>query len=148
MRSCRDLGDLKGCKETFKLYGTQVSNGEKPLQDGSDKNWYVICRICCSRFCFFLVSELLLFRELINVIAGDPHSGNDAQSPASSVVRSFPVTKDAVYFAFRVEGACISLLSVQVRKILSYLSFLLLYVFTLFYRLLRALHSILFKLYF
>ncbi|VDD87315.1 unnamed protein product [Enterobius vermicularis] len=91
VRSCRDLGDLKGCKETFKLYGTQVSNGEKPLQDGSDKNW-----------------------ELINVIAGDPHSGNDAQSPASSVVRSFPVTKDAVYFAFRVEGACISLLSVQV----------------------------------
>lgn len=89
VRSCGDLGALKGCKETFKLYGTEVSNTREPSHEGTDKDW-----------------------NLIDVVAGDPHSGNDA--PPRSVIKSFPVTNDSVYFAFRVEGACISLLSVQV----------------------------------
>uniref|UniRef100_A0A1I8EVW7 receptor protein-tyrosine kinase n=1 Tax=Wuchereria bancrofti TaxID=6293 RepID=A0A1I8EVW7_WUCBA len=97
MRDCSEFpGNARSCKETFRLYGVQVMNNEK-----YQNNYF----------------NLLFFRDLIDRITADTgrHSKSDPTTAAvNQEVRSYTVTKDAAYFAFRDSGACISILNVKI----------------------------------
>ncbi|VDM32295.1 unnamed protein product [Toxocara canis] len=95
MRDCNEFpGNARSCKETFRLYATQVS-GKEEISDSWDKTHW----------------------DLIDRITADTGRHSKHESSAAAVnqeVRSYTVTKDAVYFAFHDSGACISILNVKV----------------------------------
>uniref|UniRef100_A0A9J2PNZ5 Eph LBD domain-containing protein n=1 Tax=Ascaris lumbricoides TaxID=6252 RepID=A0A9J2PNZ5_ASCLU len=93
MRDCNEFpGNARSCKETFRLYAMQVS-GTEVSNTWNETHW-----------------------DLIGRIAADTGRHSKHESSAAAVnqeIRSYTVTKDAAYFAFRDSGACISILNVK-----------------------------------
>lgn len=79
-----------------------------------------LCKYFLSRYIslhFFLISG--------RIAAGEGRFNSNSEVNINTEVKSIPVTKKGVYFAFRDQGACISLLAIKVR----YENFLLVYIF-------------------
>ncbi|VDN04877.1 unnamed protein product [Thelazia callipaeda] len=95
MRDCSEFpGNARSCKETFRLYAVQVMKNEY-YEDVWDADYW----------------------DLVDRIAADTgrHSRHDlATAQVNQEVRSYTVSKDAVYFAFRDSGACISILKIKI----------------------------------
>uniref|UniRef100_A0A914ZNN2 receptor protein-tyrosine kinase n=1 Tax=Parascaris univalens TaxID=6257 RepID=A0A914ZNN2_PARUN len=94
MRDCNEFpGNARSCKETFRLYAMQVS-GTEVSNTWNETSW-----------------------DFIGRIAADTGRHSKHESSAAAVnqeIRSYTVTKDAAYFAFRDSGACISILNVKI----------------------------------
>lgn len=55
------------------------------------------------------------------VAAGDGRFNSNTEVNINTEVKSIPVTKKGVYFAFRDQGACISLLAIKVKNLSTFL---------------------------
>lgn len=55
------------------------------------------------------------YKLIDRIAADDGRFTNNNEVIINTELRSIPVTKKGVYFAFRDQGACISLLSIKVR---------------------------------
>ncbi|VDK83245.1 unnamed protein product [Litomosoides sigmodontis] len=95
MRDCSEFpGNARSCKETFRLYAVQLMSDEQYENVWNSDYW-----------------------DLIDRITADTgrHSKDDPlTATVNQEVRSYTVTKDTVYFAFRDSGACISILNVKI----------------------------------
>lgn len=56
------------------------------------------------------------------IAAGEGRFNTNTEVIINTEVKSIPVTKKGVYFAFRDQGACISLLAIKVRTLQPYVS--------------------------
>ncbi|KAK6103620.1 Protein tyrosine kinase family protein [Brugia pahangi] len=95
MRDCNEFpGNARSCKETFRLYGVQLMNNEKYQNIWNSDYWDLIDRITAD--------------------TGRYSKSDPTTAAVNQEIRSYTVTKDAVYFAFRDSGACISILNVKI----------------------------------
>ncbi|CAG9532412.1 unnamed protein product [Cercopithifilaria johnstoni] len=95
MRDCSEFpGNARSCKETFRLYAVQVMNNEQYQNVWNSDYWDLIDRLTAD--------------------TGRYSKHDPTTAAVNREVRSYTVTKDAVYFAFRDSGACISILNVKI----------------------------------
>ncbi|MCP9257675.1 Receptor protein-tyrosine kinase [Dirofilaria immitis] len=81
MRDCSEFpGNARSCKETFRLYAVQLMNNEEYQNVWNSNYWDLIDRITADT---------------------GQQSKYDSTAAVNQKVRSYTVTKDAVYFAFR-----------------------------------------------
>lgn len=93
MRDCSLFpGMALSCKETFSLLYYEFDAATKEPPPWEPESYTLIDRIAADEDRFTSNSEVIINTE----------------------VRSIPVTKKGVYFAFRDQGACISLLAIKV----------------------------------
>jgi len=93
MRDCNLFpGTALSCKETFSLLYYEFDAVTKEPPPWEQESYTLIDRIAADEGRFTLNNEVIINTE----------------------VRSIPVTKKGVYFAFRDQGACISLLAIKV----------------------------------
>ena len=100
MRKCTvypNPENLQQCKESFKLlYYEAESDFANQMRPTWDSSTYTH----------------------VDVVAADETFTSSADSVVNTEIRSVPVTKEGVYFAFHDEGACTSLLSIRIYYIL------------------------------
>lgn len=66
----------------------------------------------CSRYNFYY--QLHYFPFSGRIAAGEGRFNSNSEVNINTEIKSIPVTKKGVYFAFRDQGACISLLAIKI----------------------------------
>jgi len=97
MRDCSLFpGTALSCKETFSLLYYEFDSAKEPgTHPWEPESYKLIDRIAADEGRFTSNSEVIINTE----------------------VRSIPVTKNGVYFAFRDQGACLSLISIKIYSV-------------------------------
>lgn len=89
-------GNALSCKETFSLLYYEFDAATREPPPWQTESYKLVGRIA----------------------AGEGRFNTNSQVATNKETRSIPVTKKGVYFAFRDQGACISILAVKVNVIL------------------------------
>lgn len=98
IRDCKEFPrKARTCKETFSLlyYETDDEPSKLSSVGGGPK-------------------DANLFKRIDRITADTGRFSEKGHAEVNTEIRSVPVTKKGVYFAFKDEGACISLLKVKV----------------------------------
>lgn len=106
-------GNALSCKETFSLlyYEFDAATREPPPWD-ADRYKLV------GKFHVFVITNPHIHPDFTyfkgRIAAGEGRFNSNSEVNINTEVKSIPVTKKGVYFAFRDQGACISLLAIKV----------------------------------